>query len=38
VFLFRGFTYLLEIPTGAVAWGVWASRRGWRRPIGSADR
>jgi uncharacterized membrane protein YbhN (UPF0104 family) len=38
VFLFRGFTYLLEIPTGAAAWGVWASRRGWRRPIGSADR
>ena len=38
VFLFRGFTYLLEIPTGALAWGVWASRRGWRRPIGSADR
>ena len=38
VFLFRGFTYLLEIPTGAVAWGVWASMRRWRRPIGSADR
>jgi len=38
VFLFRGFTYLLEIPTGAIAWGVWASKRGWRRPIGSADR
>ena len=38
VFLFRGFTYLLEIPTGAVAWGVWASMRRWRRPIGSSDR
>jgi len=38
VFLFRGFTYLLEIPTGAVAWGIWASRRGWRRSLGSADR
>lgn len=38
VFLFRGFTYLLEIPTGAVAWGVWAAMRGWRRPIGTADR
>lgn len=38
VFLFRGFTYLLEIPTGAVAWGVWASMRRWRRPIGSAER
>ncbi len=31
VFLFRGFTYLLEIPVGAVAWLVWASRRSWRR-------
>lgn len=38
VFLFRGFTYLLEIPTGALAWGVWASMRSWRRPVGSADR
>jgi putative heme transporter len=38
VFLFRGFTYLLEIPTGAIAWGVWASMRRWRRPIGAADR
>jgi uncharacterized membrane protein YbhN (UPF0104 family) len=38
VFLFRGFTYLLEIPTGAAAWGVWASMRRWRRPVGSADR
>lgn len=38
VFLFRGFTYLLEIPTGAIGWAVWASMRSWRRPIGSADR
>lgn len=37
VFLFRGFTYLLEIPTGAIAWGVWASKRSWRRPVGSAE-
>ena len=36
VFLYRGFVYLLEIPVGAIAWGVWASMRGWRRPIGSA--
>jgi uncharacterized membrane protein YbhN (UPF0104 family) len=35
VFLFRGFTYLLEIPVGAGAWVVWATRRSWRRPIGS---
>jgi uncharacterized membrane protein YbhN (UPF0104 family) len=32
VFLFRGFTYLLEIPVGALAWVVWATRRSWRRP------
>ena len=35
VFLFRGFVYLLEIPVGALAWVVWASKRNWRRPIGS---
>jgi uncharacterized membrane protein YbhN (UPF0104 family) len=33
VFLFRGFTYLLEIPLGALAWGVWAARGSWRRPL-----
>jgi uncharacterized membrane protein YbhN (UPF0104 family) len=38
VFLFRGFTYLLEIPVGAGAWVVWATRRSWRRPVGTADR
>ena len=31
VFLFRGFTYLAEIPVGAAAWVVWATHRGWRR-------
>lgn len=38
VFLFRGFTYLAEIPVGAGAWVVWATRRRWRRPVGTADR
>jgi len=38
VFLFRGFTYLAEIPVGAGAWVVWATRRSWRRPIGTGDR
>jgi len=37
VFLFRGFTYLAEIPVGAGGWVVWATKRSWRRPIGSAD-
>ena len=32
VFLFRGFTYLLEIPVGSIAWIVWASKRSWRAP------
>lgn len=36
VFLYRGFVYLLEIPVGAFAWVLWASLRGWRRPVGSA--
>ncbi len=31
VFLFRGFTYLMEIPLGAVGWAVWGMRRSWRR-------
>jgi uncharacterized membrane protein YbhN (UPF0104 family) len=35
VFLFRGFTYLMEIPLGAVGWAVWGTRRSWRRPPGS---
>jgi uncharacterized membrane protein YbhN (UPF0104 family) len=33
VFLFRGFTYLAEIPLGAVGWVVWATHRSWRRPM-----
>jgi uncharacterized membrane protein YbhN (UPF0104 family) len=33
VFLFRGFTYLLEIPLGIVGWGVWGTKRSWRRPV-----
>jgi uncharacterized membrane protein YbhN (UPF0104 family) len=39
VFLFRGFTYLAEIPMGAGAWVVWATNRRWRqstRPIPTA--
>lgn len=32
VFLFRGFTYLLEIPVGSLAWIVWATKRSWRSP------
>jgi len=35
VFLFRGFVYLLEIPVGAIAWVVWASKRSWRKPLGA---
>jgi hypothetical protein len=35
VFLFRGFTYLMEIPLGAIGWFVWGTRRSWRRPAGS---
>ena len=31
VFLFRGFTYLAEIPIGAGAWVVWMTKRSWRR-------
>lgn len=33
VFLFRGFTYLAEIPVGAVGWVVWGTKRSWRRPM-----
>lgn len=33
VFLFRGFTYAMEIPLGALGWAVWATRRSWRRPL-----
>jgi uncharacterized membrane protein YbhN (UPF0104 family) len=34
VLLYSTFTYLLEIPLGAVGWGVWATRKSWRRPVG----
>ncbi len=37
VFMFRGFTYLLEIPLGAMGWAVWAGRHTWRKPVGSVD-
>ena len=33
VFLFRGFTYLAEIPVGAIGWVVWATHRSWRKPL-----
>ncbi len=33
VLLFTGFTYLLEIPVGAVSWGVWSRAKSWRRPV-----
>ncbi len=36
VLLFRGFTYLLEIPVGALGWVVWATRRSWRHPVARA--
>ena len=35
VLLFSAFTYLAEIPVGAIGWLVWATRMGWRRPVGS---
>lgn len=35
VFLFRAFDYLIEIPAGALAWGVWAGKRSWRKPPGT---
>lgn len=34
VLLYSTFTYLLEIPLGALGWGVWATRKSWRRPVG----
>lgn len=37
VLLYRAFTYLFEIPLGAVGWGVWATARNWRRPPGTVD-
>jgi uncharacterized membrane protein YbhN (UPF0104 family) len=35
VLFYRTFTYLLEIPLGAVGWLTWATRHSWRRPPGS---
>jgi putative heme transporter len=35
VLFYRTFTYLLEIPLGAVGWLTWATRHSWRRPAGS---
>jgi uncharacterized protein (TIRG00374 family) len=35
VFLFRGFTYLMEIPLGAIGWAVWGTHGSWRKPVGS---
>jgi len=35
VFCFRGFTYLAEIPLGALGWFTWMTRRSWRRPPGA---
>lgn len=35
VLLFSAFTYLAEIPVGAIGWLVWATRARWRRPVGS---
>lgn len=36
VLLFRGYTYLLEIPVGAVGWVVWATCHRWRKPTTAA--
>lgn len=36
VLLYSAFTYLFEIPLGLIGWGVWGTRRSWRRPAGSA--
>jgi uncharacterized protein (TIRG00374 family) len=35
VLLYRAFTYLFEIPLGAVGWLTWATKHSWRRPPGS---
>jgi uncharacterized protein (TIRG00374 family) len=35
VLLYRAFTYLFEIPLGAVGWLTWATRHSWRKPPGS---
>lgn len=33
VLLYSAFTYLLEIPAGAIGWGVWVTRSSWRKPV-----
>jgi uncharacterized protein (TIRG00374 family) len=35
VLLYRAFTYLFEIPLGAVGWLTWATKHSWRRPTPS---
>ena len=35
VLLLSVFTYLLEIPAGAVGWLMWAVWTPWRRPLGA---
>jgi uncharacterized membrane protein YbhN (UPF0104 family) len=35
VLFYRTFTYLLEIPLGAVGWLTWAMRTSWRKPAGT---
>lgn len=37
VLLFAMFTYILEIPLGAMGWTLWLAVRRWRRPIESND-
>ncbi len=38
VLLYRAFTYLFEIPLGAVGWLTWATKHSWRRPPNSVPR
>lgn len=33
VLLFSGFVVFLEIPVGALGYGLWLARRSWRRPV-----
>jgi uncharacterized protein (TIRG00374 family) len=35
VLFYRTFTYLLEIPLGAIGWLTWATRHSWRKPVGT---
>jgi uncharacterized membrane protein YbhN (UPF0104 family) len=34
VLVYSSFTYLLEIPAGAIGWGAWAWMKKWRKPLG----